>query len=253
MRLFLKYGAARHISPDNQLQVLYKALANDDIESLRIILDQSLILNLDSPRQRDHKGIFWEATPLMWASICSSATTIECLLARSVDVNARNRDQETAALVMFNYSLINHTTGASIHDSPVRQRQILELLHRHGADLNAKDKDGTTVLMRAARNHDEYSLQYLIDCGVDPFCQTTDTRQWNALSFALRAAKGQNLEHVINTLVDLGLPLQEDRILEHLPKADHFEVMRRIHTIAGYRGFRRWESSLAHNTAEESQ
>lgn len=93
-------------------------------------------------------------TPLMHAAVGSKAETIKTLLARGANVHSPKPGRTGGALSI---------AASSIADNP----EILDLLVKAGADINEKDKDDNTPLMRAAARGLTNNAKYLINAGAD--------------------------------------------------------------------------------------
>jgi ankyrin repeat protein len=93
-------------------------------------------------------------------ALCETGTAreIETAIRDGADVNAKDKDGETALM----YAIWN--------DSP----EGLSILLQHGADVNAKDDDGWTALMNAAGNDSPRSLSILLQHGADPNANDDD-------------------------------------------------------------------------------
>lgn len=151
------------------------ACGNGHSELLRLLLQQKSILALIDTAitfttpliaaiEHGHTDIFdiliefganpnvpveYGHSPLMEACFGDDMIIIDRLLALRVNVNAINSDGSTALFFV-------DSVAAMIR------------LYTHGVDLNVRDKDGCTALMRFIRGHKDVELvQCLIDYGAD--------------------------------------------------------------------------------------
>lgn len=69
---------------------------------------------------------------------------------------------------------------------------VLRLLVEHGANPNAEESDGNTVLMCAAKYRDADAVEYLLSKGVHP--QEKNKDGLTALDFVRKAGKKENIQ-----------------------------------------------------------
>ena len=95
-------------------------------------------------------------TPLKWALLWNTRRVVRFLLARGADANEPSRNGGAPLMV-------------AVSRNPLRTRlQLLHLLVTRGAEVNAQDADGKTVLMMAALDGDAPTLKTLLTDGADP-------------------------------------------------------------------------------------
>jgi len=116
---------------------------------------------------RDAEG----RTALFMAAAGGDVETVSLLLNHAADPNAPD---------IYSYTPLMETVG-STHWNP----EILRALVASGADLNARNKDGETALMAAARLGRADAVKLLLELGADPSLRSKNG--WTALRFAREA------------------------------------------------------------------
>lgn len=133
---------------DNRSRELLSAVATNDAEFLRHLLEQGANANYADPRS----GM----TLLMMAQ---HPDLIRMLLAHGADPSALDHDGATA---------LHHAVMGS------RALEIIPLLVNQGADVNARDDNGVSVLMQAVMNDKPELVGLMIDLGADLRIRTKD-------------------------------------------------------------------------------
>ena len=110
-------------------------------------------------------------TPLMDKVVADDAAGVSALIAKGVDVNARNN---------YGWTALSHAARAG-------NAELVELLLAHGADVNARDQSGWTPLMRAAMKGHVEAVKVLLAHGAAVNDKEKD-EDWTALHWA--AARG---------------------------------------------------------------
>ena len=117
---------------------------------------------------------------------------LKLLLDHGANVNGKNADGKTALMMAVSVALLSEVEsianndsaeGLSISTMPDIEKSVDMLLAR-GADVNAKDNDGTTVLMHAVGPHGADFVARLLKLGADPTPKDSDGN--TALSLAER-------------------------------------------------------------------
>src|SRR4051794_8170030 len=102
---------------------LYTAIRANDLQRLKILLDEGLAANVEGPDK---------VTPLMAAAAVGSLDAMKMLIERHADVNAVNTYGSTALML-------------SVTDA-----KKVRLLLDHGAEVNVAARSGRTALIIAA-------------------------------------------------------------------------------------------------------
>jgi ankyrin repeat protein len=149
--------------------------------------------------------------PLIFASVWNHAPAVKFLIERGADMNAKNTREETAfelAIMTRDFPVIEALVeaGASLAETNkwgvtplmtlvdhIIDEDLVQLFIDSGADVNAKDNDGQTALMRVAMNYlpDTGVANVLIEAGADVNARDDEGR--TALEIAL--ALGENDRH----------------------------------------------------------
>lgn len=94
-------------------------------------------------------------TPLYWAVLDAHIEIIQYYLASGADVNVRTRDKETVLMLAVGRSF------ASDDESIAIARILIEA----GAELNAQDKSGNSVLIHAIKRDNPTVMDFLLESG----------------------------------------------------------------------------------------
>ncbi len=89
-------------------------------------------------------------TPLHWAAYETNSEIVRYLLSKGAAPDARNENKET----LLHMAVMNSTPRKSIE----QQMQIVQVLLRHGANVNAKSRNGLTPLSRAEHGSELASM-----------------------------------------------------------------------------------------------
>ena len=124
----------------------------------------------------------------MYASVFNRAEAVKFLIENGADINARNRMNQNALTVALTS---NYSPLISFKDS-LQDPEIIRVLAKAGADVNAAYDDGSTPLMLAAEHcMDSEFVAALIDAGADVNVRRKDGK--NALLIAGEARKFENV------------------------------------------------------------
>jgi ankyrin repeat protein len=162
-RLLLDQGAKANIKNAHGQTLLHQASQSKYLCESPNVLQLLLELGLDV-NARDKR----QETPLHFACSCGNFETAQVLLNHGAKLNALNADGHTplhkASQAQRSYS------GDSIFDD----LRVVRLLLEHGADVNAQDKDQETPL-HVASSMSKYPIaQQLLDCGADVNARNAD-------------------------------------------------------------------------------
>lgn len=127
-------------------------------------MTQLLLSHGADPNLQDYQG----ATALHHAVICSNALEIiPHLLAKGADINAKAAGwlQETPFMVAKRHFFQNNPTYGT---------RVMRLLASKGADINAADESGYTVLISAVVNDKPELVRLMIELGADIHHQAND-------------------------------------------------------------------------------
>jgi ankyrin repeat protein len=196
----------KHINAKDKdgLTPLHYAARNNQKHEVKLLLAKGANVNA-----KDNEGF----TPLHWAAQDGYKDVAELLLAHGADVNAR----EFGITIQFDADMMNGVAlphkdddGQTPLHFAYRHKDVAELLLAKGADVNAKDKNGTTPLDVAATMCQKDTVELLLAKGAD--VNATDNDGWTALHVArnktvaeLLLAKGANVN--AKTIKDNWTPL----------------------------------------------
>ncbi|CAI7605082.1 unnamed protein product [Penicillium glandicola] len=127
-------------------QDLFRAISRDDLPRVQELLDQGLDIE-----SRD--SVNGGQTPLIVAVGYDKVDIVELLLLRGANANAKTLHSEETALI-----------SAS---SSGRYQIILWILEHGNPDLEARDRNGRTALMRASAQGYTREVQVLVKAGAD--------------------------------------------------------------------------------------
>lgn len=125
-------------------------------------------------------------TELMEAAANADTEAVKSLLAKGVDVNAKD-DVGSSALIVA-------ASGGHI--------EIVRLLLDAGADVNTRDKYGRTALSEARHDNDVAVIHTLLDNGADP--NTKFIGEISLLEFASQEGR----KEIVQALLDNGADLR---------------------------------------------
>jgi len=172
-RCLLEHGASPNVRDHAGATVLMDAIVDGSPDIADLLIEHGA--NIEAlDRFRD--------TPLMWASYWAEDSVVKHLLAHHANVNARNAANWTPLMFAAGSDPDVVISGRNIHQlspaiigmagSPPTPRasdlaQTIRLLIAAGADINAKDAAGNTVLIRAYCLGNQQAALLLIEAGAD--------------------------------------------------------------------------------------
>jgi len=152
----------------NQLQRLFAAIINDDLPIAKQLLKKEPALvnePTETPRleRRLPHWIYAKDTALHVAAAGYRIEIAKLLLSEGADPGSALNHRRSQPL---HYA----ADGYVISDLWDEKRQIgmIRLLLKAGADVNAQDKNGATLLHRAVRTRCAAAVKCLLDAGADP-------------------------------------------------------------------------------------
>jgi len=178
VKLLLERGADVHVADD---AAVLRAARRGDPEILRMLLAKGALVNV---RDTDREG----DTVLMASASGASVEKVGMLLAAGADLKATNNDGETALMKAVR---LEHFV------KPEQRIPIIELLIKKGADVNGRDKNGTTPLLHSVTQYMSESggiishpevVKLLLDHGAD--VQAKNNSGDNALMLTAEVWKG---------------------------------------------------------------
>ncbi|HEY1214926.1 MAG TPA: ankyrin repeat domain-containing protein [Bryobacteraceae bacterium] len=209
---------------DGATPLMYAALYSSDAASLQLLLNSGA-----NPNAVNAFG----ATALLWGT--GSLDKVKLLVEHGADVNARSKLGKTALLIAASRDgagpvvsyLLAHGARADLKDDlsgiptiPVggggtpaliqaakaRDGEALAALLKRGADVNVREKNGSTALLNAVASHNYRNAKLLITRGAD-------VNASNAAGFsALILAAMQTDEQMASFLIDRGANVNAEDI-----------------------------------------
>jgi ankyrin repeat protein len=110
------------------------------------------------------------STPLLAASYNGYVEIVKLLLDKGADINAKSGDGYTALILASAYGHAKSgyiILNKNIFASPNRYTEIVKLLLDKGADINERDSDNATALLRASQNGLMEVVKLLLNKGAD--------------------------------------------------------------------------------------
>ena len=161
--------------------------------------------------------VYWDSTPLMYAVVNAHKDLVELLLKSNADPNHQRRTWRVSALhdavgqnnIEIVRLLLEHKAnpnvlrwnkggGAPIHQA--KNEEMLKLLLAHGADVNAPNGAGHTVLYTAVRWNRQGQVKFLLSNHADP--DVADRGGFTPLHIA--AGRDDRYLGVVNQLLEGG-------------------------------------------------
>jgi ankyrin repeat protein len=146
------------------------------------------------------------------AARLDSAKLAELLIAKGIDVNAKNRAEATP--------LSNAASAGNL--------QVMELLVSRGADVNAKNRMGQTPLHLACRNGKKEVVEFLIDKGADVNARPQGAMPALAGRTPLYTAVSSGKKEIVELLVSHGSNVTVE-ILNLAKQRGNSEIVELLH------------------------
>lgn len=152
-----------------------------------------------SLEQKDNLGF----TPLISAALLGYPQAVSDLLNRGANIEARNSDGQTALMISVLGLATNQgdTSAASDNHWHNRWAKVIDVLIRHGADVNTMDERGVSPLFMAIFSQDYELCRALIEAGAN-----TNHKLPSGVSL-LRFAKISSSRDIVDMLIAHGAKL----------------------------------------------
>ena len=181
--VLLKHGADVHAKhPYDDDTPLHRAAEENASATAEVLLKHGADVNAEDD---------WNMTPLHRAARAGASATAEVLLKHGADVHAKHRanSQGFPHGADVNTSVRVYFGDTALHKAAQRGGSATaELLLKHGADVNAKNRDGLTPLHDAAWKKAFSTAELLLRHGAD--VQAKDANGWTPLHWAAQTALG---------------------------------------------------------------
>ncbi len=146
VKLLLEYGADVNIEDLDSKTVLHYAYRDKEI--VKLLVGAKINVNV-----QDIDG----CSALHRAARMGYIDSVKVLLEAKADVNVRNVESLTVLHYVVLYSYSTHN----------RAKEIVEVLLKYGANVNAQDRNGETALHYAVRNRDTDVVEVLLRYGAN--------------------------------------------------------------------------------------
>ena len=194
-------GGSGHLIASDEL---YTAIDKNDPDIINQLLDDG-----QNPELIGDHGY----TPLMYAVMNEKGDAVDCLLARNVRIDRKNRYGNTALMI------------AVIEDD----HNLVKKLIAHGANVNTRSLSGNTPLMKAIIEGDEELVNLLLEKGADPNISNYDG--YTPLTWAVM----KNSVEMVKILLDAGanpsVATQDVTPLERAKKSEFKELVSLLEQI----------------------
>jgi ankyrin repeat protein len=187
-----------------------------DIQTLDEYLDRGLDVNANvaTTDRNGSQGYPTETGSLLHCAIdYRQVEVIKDLLDRGANVESLNSNNlspiSNAIVACHDYGAFCQTAAGKAADM-----KIVNLLLEHKANINSRDRDGSTILKLAVENLNPILLDNLIRCGANPYTLNYEKRisLWHSLAIAMSAhnpAKNAEFEAIAKQLFALKLDVNK--------------------------------------------
>ena len=133
-----------HVEKIDTLTELHLCEDNNDAEkAVELVLNEKVDINIPGKSNR---------TPLLWACLSASGEFIKTLTDLGADVNAERTDDKVVPLHL----------AASLNNY-----MAVDILSKHGCDINLRDNAGHTALYKAVRKKHKHIVKRLLESEAD--------------------------------------------------------------------------------------
>lgn len=189
MLLALMFVASLATAQSFSQDDFFKAARHNNVRDLQAMLKQGMDPNLSEPTRGE--------TALMHAVRENSQEAVKLLIEAkgiNLDLRAKNGDtalmvaafkknKSAAAALLAKGARANQDGWTALHYAAwVGDVDIIDMLLKKSAQVDAPSPNGTTPLMMAARGGHIHAVKALLDAGADP--NLLNEHQMNALAFA---------------------------------------------------------------------
>lgn len=217
VRLLLDHGADPNIRGPMGMSALGKAAGTNGLKVIQLLLERRA-----DPKLRDDAG----TTPLMIAArqTFPNAEIVRTLIAAGSEVNAVDRQgksvletavlaRNTEAVQLLERAGARGTVSAeSVADTALLEKPSdVHSLVAIGANVNAVDERGLSVLMRVARYGRTDAVRTLLSEGADVNQQTADG--WSALTYAAYGGHVEVVRLLLSSGADPNARIKEGSLL----------------------------------------
>ena len=218
VKLLLDHGANVNAqSSGNRTALLVAAGKYGNSEVVKLLIDHGANPSAHSP------SLGADMTPLAEAAYVGDANTMKLLLARGADAQAAgafalnfalsSRCRECTDLLMSRLGKADLSGVALALSPPIGDARDAGILVERGADPNAKDSDGHSLLMLASASDDVSAslIKELIAHGAD--VNAKDPQGHTALDFAEMRGTNPVAEALIHAGVQPGTPFSDAKVV----------------------------------------
>ena len=209
LQTIIDHGAAINARNKDHGTALMIACRKGNEEAIDVLLDAGADRNI-----ADNKGATWIHHAV--DGTCSNET-LQTIINHGAAVNARNNDHGTALMIACrkgNIEAINVLLNAGadpniadgeyctcIHLAVYKgyNKDVLEAMIEHDADVNAANKDSITSLMIACQKGNIEAINVLLNAGADP--NISDGKYGSCIQHAVI---GGSSKEVLETIIDHG-------------------------------------------------
>ena len=188
LQAIINHGSNVNATAEDCLTPLMFACHEGNVEALNVLLNAGA-----DPNMADSNG-----GTLIHLSVVRgcSKETLQTIIDHGADVNATDNNNLTTLMLACQKGndeiinlLFNARADPNIHDTAGEtlihhafaqgcSKETLQTIIKHGADVNATNKDNITALMLACKHSSEEAINILLDAGADPNIADTDGATW---------------------------------------------------------------------------